>query len=92
MIYDTFTFQQKQHSLLEGSYRVPYFVTESKSNSPFLTAQPNINTMLKISIRFLNREMIEGFPRVHSLNQKFDEENFLFFLEIMALLRGAEEL
>ena len=47
MIYNMFTFQEKQHYLLRGCYIVLYAVTESKSNSPFLAAQLNINIMLK---------------------------------------------
>ena len=77
MIYNMFTFQEKQHYLLRGCYIVLYAVTESKSNSPFLAAQLNINIMLKNIIWFLNREYSE-FSRVHFLNQMFDEENFFF--------------
>lgn len=52
MIYDAFTFHQKQHSLSEGSYRVPYSMTELKSSSLFLVAKPNINVILKRVVDF----------------------------------------
>lgn len=60
MIYDAFTFQQKQISPLERSYGVYYntlcsyiinitlyTIMESKTKSFFLAAQPNINSILK---------------------------------------------